>query len=485
MADIGLTEIDDVVEWSEADESRPDVPLPSVPADLSPRGKRLLKCNAKLRGIWDESQDGFPSDSERAYSLAYHAGRCGLSVEDAAWLLSEFYRRPGKKKLRHAKLSLTLRAWQKGREEAEREEQGQAVPRERRAEASRGDGAGDAAESEETRPRQQAQEAKPADQTLGVDAFLAPPPELIWDVEGVRVQGDHGWTGGAPKSMKGFLSLEEARACATGTPFLGQFATHKSRVLYVSEEDRRSRLHRRVHAMLQDRPPAEIPGPNDLRFLVKEGVRLDTPEGVAVLRAHVAHWQPAIVFLEHFDKLHAKDPNKGSYVAPLLAELDRLHQDFGCVFRVQKHHRKEAPGQSRRKGEMLSGSIAQFGWGESSVSLALVRRGVAQVECEAKDGETAPRFLVAFKDGKLTYAGEVKANRQEESREAVLEFLEQSPGATREQVAQALKVSDRTAGTYLRGMEKDNLVVGKGDVSKRTKHYWLKGAEPQGELLGK
>ena len=477
------TEFDRVVPWTAADENRPDVPLPTVPAELSPRGKQVLKCNGKLRGIWDESADGFPSDSERAYSLAYHAGRCGLSVEDAAWLLSEFYRRPGKKKLRHAKLSLTLRAWQKGREEAEREEQGQARPNPRPADEPPRDGTAEVPAQEE--PGRQVQETASADQTLGVDAFLAPPPELIWDVEGVRVQGDHGWTGGAPKSMKGFFSLEEARACATGTPFLGQFATRKSRVLYVSEEDRRSRLHRRVHAMLQDRPPAEIPGPNDLRFLVKEGVRLDTPEGVAVLRAHVAHWQPAIVFLEHFDKLHAKDPNKGSDVMPLLAELDRLHQDFGCVFRVQKHHRKEAPGQSRRKGEMLAGSIAQFGWGESSVSLALVRRGVAQVECEAKDGDTAPRFLIAFKDGRLTYAGEVKANRQEEAREAVLEFLEQSPGATREQVAQALKVSDRTAGTYLRGMEKDTLVVGKGDVSKRTKHYWLKGAEPQGELLGK
>ena len=478
------TEFDRVILWGEADESRPDVHLPAVPADLSSRGKQVLKCNGKLRGIWDESTDGFPSDSERAYSLAYHAGRCGLSVEDAAWLLSEFYRRPGKTPLRRSKLEKTLRAWVKGRETAEREEQGQARPSHRPPDESAGDGTGEAP-TQEKGPRRQAQETASSDQTLGVDAFLALPPELVWDVEGVRVQGDHGWTGGAPKSMKGFFSLEEARACATGTPFLGQFATRRRRVLYISEEDRQSRLHRRVFAILRDRPAPEVPGPEDLRFLVKAGVRLDTPEGVEVLRTHIARWQPAIVFLEHFDKLHTKDPNKGSDVMPLLAELDRLHQDFGCCFRIQKHHRKEAPGQSRRKGEMLSGSIAQFGWGESSVSLALVRRGVAQVDCEAKDGETAPRFLVAFKEGKLTYAGEVKANRQEEAREAVLEFLEQSPGATREQVAQALKVSDRTAGTYLRGLERDGLVAGKGDVSKRTKHYWLKGAEPQGELLGK
>ncbi len=43
------------------------------------------------------------------------------------------------------------------------------------------------------------------DLTIGADAFLTPPPELPWDIEKVRVHDDHGWTGGAPKSMKGLL----------------------------------------------------------------------------------------------------------------------------------------------------------------------------------------------------------------------------------------------------------------------------------------
>jgi hypothetical protein len=45
------------------------------------------------------------------------------------------------------------------------------------------------------------------DQSIGAEAFLELPPSLEWDIERVRITGDHGWTGGAPKSMKGLVSL--------------------------------------------------------------------------------------------------------------------------------------------------------------------------------------------------------------------------------------------------------------------------------------
>jgi len=62
--------------------------------------------------------NGFPSDSERAYSIAYHAGVYGLTAEDCARLVVDLYSRPGKKALHRAKLEKTLRAWAKGREAA-------------------------------------------------------------------------------------------------------------------------------------------------------------------------------------------------------------------------------------------------------------------------------------------------------------------------------------------------------------------------------
>lgn len=115
----------DAIPWTEADEARPDVVAPDRPEKLSERGERILQANARLRKTWDETGNGYPSDSHRAYALAYHAGHAGLSVEDATWLLYDLYPRPGKRALHQSKLAKTLRAWSKGREEAERVEASQ------------------------------------------------------------------------------------------------------------------------------------------------------------------------------------------------------------------------------------------------------------------------------------------------------------------------------------------------------------------------
>lgn len=315
------------------------------------------------------------------------------------------------------------------------------------------------------------------DLTVAVEAFLGPPPPLEWDIEAIRVRVDHGWTGGAPKTMKGLWSLEEGRAQSTGTPFLGHFAARKARVLYISEEDRVERLHRRVNAMLAGRPIPQIPGPEDLRFLIKAGVRLDTPKGVRILSYHLERWRPEVVFLEHFDKVHSKNPNAPEDMKPILDTLDHLHQEFGCVFRIQKHHRKESMGQSKRRGEMLSGTQALFGWGESSVSLTLLRRGVAQVDCEAKDGAVANRFLIEYRDGRLEYAGEVRGDRQEQQKELVFEFLTGHRDSTTGQVAEALKRTERTARKLLVTMESDGLVVGNQETSGHAKRWRCKSSE--------
>ncbi len=121
MADLELSDFDAIIDWTPADEARPAVDLQEVPTELSDRGQRVLAGNARLRGIFDESANGYPSDSERAFALAYHAGACGLDKEDAAKLLADLYARPGKKPLHLSKLRLTLRAWLKGRERAEQE----------------------------------------------------------------------------------------------------------------------------------------------------------------------------------------------------------------------------------------------------------------------------------------------------------------------------------------------------------------------------
>lgn len=222
MADIELTEIDTLIPWTEADESRPGVELAEIPAEFSERGKRVLAANVKLRSLWDETGDRFPSDSERAYSIAYHAGAFGLSVEDAAWLLSEFYRRPGKKSLHRSKLEKTLRAWAKGHEEAAREEQGHAPPINRGADASGGAGAGrQDTYTGSTRPGATVREptAEPdatvAQESVAPFAIVTPPDSFITRyIEYVQRRTD------APAAAHELMAVGMLSALAGPTPRL-------------------------------------------------------------------------------------------------------------------------------------------------------------------------------------------------------------------------------------------------------------------------
>lgn len=322
------------------------------------------------------------------------------------------------------------------------------------------------------------------DETEGVQVFIATePPPLVMDVEGVRLSGDNGFTAGLPKAMKGLLSLEEARANATGTPFLGHFPTRKARVLYVSEEDRVPRLHRRVHAMMQGRPPEEIPADDQLRFLIKRGVRLDTEKGIEVLRRHIGIHRPDLIFLEHFDKMHTKNRDREEECKPLLMELDKLTDEYGCTFRVQKHAKKTPVGQKPRSGELMAGSVALFGWGDSSIHLTLIRRGYSIVECEAKDGELTGRFFVEYQDGRLVYAGSAAQDKKEKRQAEILDVIGLTPGVTTEEIGERINLSTRQVWVYLKALQASEVVVGSQETSKQPMRWHLKGTEPKEKML--
>ncbi len=179
--------------------------------------------------------------------------------------------------------------------------------------------------------------------------------------------------------------------------------------------------------------------------------------------------------------MHSKENIKAEQMYPLINFLDALRDEFGCAFRVVKHHRKEAQGQSKRTGEMIAGSVALFGWGESSIYFTLLKRGLAKVEVEAKDGDTSDKFLVRFEAGRIVYAGEVGESAAEEKLTNVREYVEAHSGCTTQEVAQAQKWSPKTAAKYLKSCQD---VIGKQESSKQPTRWWVKSLETQGEMSG-
>ncbi len=366
MADLDLTEFD-AIPWTEADEGRPDVQLSAVPHALSERGKFVLAHNPSLRGVWDETANHFPSDSERAYSIAWHAGRCGLSKEDAAYLLHEFYARPGKKKLHVTKLVKTLRAWQKGREEAEREEIG--APRETAGQAEPPTPAKENGAAPTT--RHTAGGAEPFE-VLAAAEFLQASfhgatrlvPSIGLTESGVGLLSG---PGGAGKSV---LSLNLALAW-TGVPLpIGEAIppARTLRVMVFQAEDAPGIVQERLRKILGSTPvPCGL-----FLFTRMEPMRFSGAKGrpnergldrlQATLRAHapidVAIFDPLVY-------LHEAEENSSSEMARWLVPLrDACRATGTAPFII--HHAGWAPDGEDARGR---GSTAIRAWSDLELAL--------------------------------------------------------------------------------------------------------------------
>ncbi len=313
---------------------------------------------------------------------------------------------------------------------------------------------------------QETRTAGASDLTVGAGKFSERPPEREWDIRCVRLRGDNGWTSGPPKAMKSLTLLEEARAQSTGTPFLGHFPTRKARCLLVGLQDREDRVHGRFHEMLVGRPPEEIPSSDDLRFLLLPSLQLDTSEGLELLQIHLDRWRPEVVYVENFSDLHSRNPRQEEDVKVVLRRLNRLRQDFDCPFRVIVHDRKESRDQPSRRGEMISGSQALWGWSESSVFVSPIKRGLSECVIDLKDGEPAEPYLIEFGAGKLLFAGAVRP-RQRDRDMRILEFLDDHPGSTTGEIAQELKRTERTVRDQLKKLERGGGVVGSRETSRQ------------------
>ncbi len=359
-----LTEFDSIP-WTEADEARPDVNAPERPEKLSERGERVLKGNARLRETWDGTRDGYSSDSERAYALAYHAGHAGLSVEDATWLLCDLYSRPGKKKLHQTKLQKTLRAWAKGREEAQREDvdHGEETTVDAAAEVP---GPGTRGKLEKRQEEIQPYEVLPGPEfmrTSFAGAVRLVPSLGLTEVGVGLLTG----AGGHGKSVCGLnLALHW-----TGFPLpLGQAmpAARPLRVLVFQVEDAPGMVQERLRMMLAG---AEIPE-NIILFTRREPMRFGGPKGRpldgALKRLGVTLSRHALVDVVLFDPLvylHEAEENSSSEMMRWLVPLREVCRQAGAALLVV-HHAGWAPDGDDARGR---GTTALRAWADFELAL--------------------------------------------------------------------------------------------------------------------
>lgn len=190
--------------------------------------------------------------------------------------------------------------------------------------------------------------------------------EQRWLVRGLWAEQAVGIVGGEPKCCKSFLALDLAVAVASGAPCLRHFAVPQpGRVLLYAAEDAPHVVRQRLEGICAAAGCRLVE--LDVQVITAPTLRLDLPADRSALERTVAQWQPRLLILDPFVRLHRIDENASGEVAPLLAYLRELQRRYALSVLLVHHARKSAAAM--RAGQALRGSSEFHAWGDSNLYL--------------------------------------------------------------------------------------------------------------------
>jgi hypothetical protein len=258
-------------------------------------------------------------------------------------------------------------------------------------------------------------------------------PKASWLVEGIWSEGAHGMMAGEPKTFKTLLELDLAVSIASGTPFLGRFAVPRvGPVCIVQEENTPGDMQDRLMRIASSRGvgPSLASNGHDatIDFGKDLGIYLLNNEGFSLLDEHWMRWlerrirkiKPALVT---FDPLYlvAKgvDENSASDMTPILSNLLRLKQAYGCGIQVVHHyHKPKADSAKGRSAARMSGTGVFHRWLASAIYVERMSEQdpVIKISGEHRSHGTGGAFKVTFDLGSpedLHYHAEVESWRED------------------------------------------------------------------------
>jgi len=227
------------------------------------------------------------------------------------------------------------------------------------------------------------------------------PEDRKWLVEGLWSDRAVGIVGGEPKCCKSFLALDFAVAVASGTPCLRRYAVRqKGPVVVFAAEDAQHEVRARLEGIAQ---VAGVPfDALDVHVITAPVVRLDLDDDCRKLSATVEAVRPKLLVLDPFVRLHRRDENVASDVAPLLGYLRQIERRFEAAVLLVHHARKGAAHV--RAGQALRGSSELHAWGDSNVYMR--RKGDDLLLMSVEHRAAAPIREVALE---LRVRGEIRS----------------------------------------------------------------------------
>ena len=286
--------------------------------------------------------------------------------------------------------------------------------------------------------------------------------EQRWLIQDLWTRHAAGILGGQPKSYKTFLGIDFAVSVASGTPALGHFPVKATGpVLVYLAEDALVHVRARIEGLCQHRC-LDISGLN-LAIITSPVLRLDTTGDQERLRQTVRRFQPRLLVLDPFVRLHSRDENSSSEISWLLSYFRDLQRTFDLAIILTHHMAKKHRSQP---GQALRGSSDFHAWSDSSAYLA--RRGdlitLTIEHRSAKPPEPMALALVSRPDGTATHLELRDSAAPDEPQkpsleQRIIDLLRSQSPLSKADIRSQLCVNNQHLGTVLKGLEKGGQIL--------------------------
>lgn len=159
-----------------------------------------------------------------------------------------------------------------------------------------------------------------------------------WVIEGMLASRSVGVFYGDPGAKKTWVSCDLAYHVATGTPWLGR-KVKRGTVLMLDEESGNNRLTNRMAAARRgDDLPADVP----VGWTNHLGWNFRSPQSVLKLRTEVLDKvKPTLIIIDAMaDVTGGADENSAAEMAPIMAQLRSIAEDYDCAVIILHHCNK-------------------------------------------------------------------------------------------------------------------------------------------------
>ena len=296
-------------------------------------------------------------------------------------------------------------------------------------------------------------------------------PPIKWAVPGIIPTGLT-MLSGNPKAGKSLMALHFALAIAFGGYALGSIKCEQGRVLYLALEDTEQRLQRRLRQSLFNL--------TDTRSLTNLDLKIELPRqndgGIEYIDNYLQeHQDTRLVIVDTFQKFRKQLSSKGNVYSEdydAAADIKKLG-DTHSVGILNIHHLRKAPDTTDPFNEM-SGSNGLAGAADTNIiwkrqrlsstgTLEWSGRDIEEkkynVKCENLNG--AFNWIL----GDEVTEDSMGANNLSQDKQDIINYLQDNPGKSPKEIADALKVKNYDALIQrLSRMAKDGLLYKTGSL---------------------